>query len=276
MLVLERVKSTPALDLFRLDSRIAFITGAAGHLGRSMAKGLAEVGMHVILAGRNEEKLRTLADELLIEGLKASVVVVDVRDGESIKRAFTRVAEEHRRLHVLINNAYEGGSGTMETSSAESFARAYEVAVIGAFQCIVAAKPLLKAAVLETGHASIINIASMYGIVSPDLRIYDVQGDSNPPFYGVAKAGLLQLTRYAACEYATEGIRVNAISPGSFPNPAIRSRHAGFYERLCTKIPLGRTGEPEELKGAVVFLASDASTFVTGANLVVDGGWTVW
>jgi len=276
MLMLERVKSTPALDLFHLDGRIAFITGAAGHLGRSMAKGLAEAGAHVVLAGRKEENLRALANELLAEGRKADVVVIDVENEESVQRAFARVAEDHGRLHVLVNNAYEGAGGTMETSSVESFARAYEVAVIGAFRCIVAAKPLLKAAVLETGHASIINIASMYGIVSPDLRIYDSQEESNPPFYGAAKAGLIQLTRYAACEYAKEGIRVNAISPGPFPKPLIRVQNPGFHERLCAKTPLGRTGEPEELKGVVVFLASDAATFVTGANLVVDGGWTVW
>jgi NAD(P)-dependent dehydrogenase (short-subunit alcohol dehydrogenase family) len=274
--MLERVKSTLALDLFHLDGRIAFITGAAGHLGRSMAKGLAEAGAHVVLAGRKEENLRALANELLAEGRKADVVVIDVENEESVQRAFARVAEDHGRLHVLVNNAYEGAGGTMETSSVESFARAYEVAVIGAFRCIVAAKPLLKAAVLETGHASIINIASMYGIVSPDLRIYDSQEDSNPPFYGAAKAGLIQLTRYAACEYAKEGIRVNAISPGPFPKPLIRVQNPGFHERLCAKTPLGRTGEPEELKGVVVFLASDAATFVTGANLVVDGGWTVW
>jgi NAD(P)-dependent dehydrogenase (short-subunit alcohol dehydrogenase family) len=274
--MLERVKSTLALDLFHLDGRIAFITGAAGHLGRSMAKGLAEAGAHVVLAGRKEENLRALANELLAEGRKADVVVIDVENEESVQRAFARVAEDHGRLHVLVNNAYEGAGGTMETSSVESFARAYEVAVIGAFRCIVAAKPLLKAAVLETGHASIINIASMYGIVSPDLRIYDSQEESNPPFYGAAKAGLIQLTRYAACEYAKEGIRVNAISPGPFPKPLIRVQNPGFHERLCAKTPLGRTGEPEELKGVVVFLASDAATFVTGANLVVDGGWTVW
>jgi len=276
MLMLERVKSTLALDLFHLDGRIAFITGAAGHLGRSMAKGLAEAGAHVVLAGRKEENLRALANELLAEGRKADVVVIDVENEESVQRAFARVAEDHGRLHVLVNKAYEGAGGTMETSSVESFARAYEVAVIGAFRCIVAAKPLLKAAVLETGHASIINIASMYGIVSPDLRIYDSQEESNPPFYGAAKAGLIQLTRYAACEYAKEGIRVNAISPGPFPKPLIRVQNPGFHERLCAKTPLGRTGEPEELKGVVVFLASDAATFVTGANLVVDGGWTVW
>ena len=276
MLVLERVKSTRALDLFRMHGRIALITGAAGHLGRSMAWGLAEAGAHVILAGRNEDKLRMLVDELQAEGLKADAVTLDVRDAGSVQQAFAHIAREHKRLHVLVNNAYEGDTGTMDTSSAESFANAYEVAVIGAFRCMVAAKPLLIAAVRETGHASVINIASMYGLVSPDLRIYDSQEESNPPFYGSAKAALLQLTRYAACEYAREGIRVNAISPGPFPKPEVRAQNPAFHQQLCAKTPLGRTGEPEELKGAVVFLASDAATYVTGANILVDGGWTVW
>ena len=241
-----------------------------------MARGLAEAGAHVILAGRNEAKLKILADELGAEGLKADAVILDVRDAVSVQQAFTHIARKHKRLHVLVNNAYEGDSGTMDTSSAESFAKAYEVAVIGAFRCIVAAKPLLIAAVRETGHASVINIASMYGIVSPDLRIYDSREESNPPFYGAAKAALIQLTRYAACEYAKEGIRVNAISPGPFPKPEVRAQHPEFYQRLCAKTPLGRMGEPEELKGVLVFLASDASTFITGANVVVDGGWTAW
>lgn len=274
--MLERVKSTAAPELFRLDNLVAFVTGAAGHLGRGIACGLAEAGAHVILAGRNKEKLKELHDELSTQGLKASFVAVDVREEISVRQAFTYVAEAHGRLHVLVNNAYEGAGGTMETSSIESFAKSYEVAVIGAFQCITFAMPLLRAAVCERGHASVINVASMYGVVSPDLRIYDSPGESNPPFYGAAKAGLIQLTRYAACEYAKEGIRVNAISPGPFPKPAIRAQHPRFWQQLCLKTPLGRTGEPEEIKGAVIFLASDASTFVTGINLVVDGGWTAW
>jgi len=274
--MLERVKSTMALDLFRMDGRIALITGATGHLGRSMARGLAEAGAHVILTSRNEAKLKILADELRTEGLKADAVILDVRDAGSVQQAFTHIAREYKRLYVLVNNAYEGDSGTMDTSLAEFFAKAYEVAVLGAFRCIVAAKPLLIAAVREIGHASVINIASMYGIVSPDLRIYDSREESNPPFYGAAKAALVQLTRYAACEYAKEGIRVNAISPGPFPKTEVRTQHPKFYQRLCAKTPLGRTGEPEELKGALVFLASDASTFITGANVIVDGGWTAW
>ncbi len=274
--MLNRLKSTPAPDLFRLDGRVALITGAAGHLGRHIAQGLAEAGAHVVLTGRKEKKLKALADEFLSKRLKASAVVLDVRDNESVQRAFSQVAEEYGRLHVLVNNAYEGVGGTMEMSSIESFIKAYDVAVVGAFRCIVAAVPLLKAAVRETGHASAINIASMYGLVSPDLRIYDSQEESNPPFYGSAKAALLQLTRYAACEYAREGIRVNAISPGPFPKSEVRAQNPAFHQRLCAKTPLGRTGEPEELKGAVVFLASDAATYVTGANILVDGGWTAW
>ena len=274
--VLQRLKSTPALRLFRLDGRVAFVTGAAGHLGESIAWGLAEAGAQVILAGRNEVRLGALAERLLAAKLRASVVVVDVTDGESVRQAFVRVSEEQKCLHVLVNNAYEGPGGTLETSSAESFAQAYEVAVVGAFRCISAAKPLLRAAARETGHASIINVASMYGIVSPDLRVYDSDDESNPPFYGSAKAALLHLTRYVACEYARHGIRANAISPGPFPKRAICAENPEFHKRLCDKTPMGRTGEPAELKGAVVFLASDASTYVTGANLVVDGGWTLW
>jgi len=274
--MLERVRSALPSLLFRLEGRVAFISGAAGHLGRSMAKGLAEVGAHVVLAGRTEEKLTALVDEFLAEGLDASAAVVDVTDAEAVQRAFARIREEHGRLDVLLNNAYEGASGTLETASVDAFARAYDVAVIGAFRCIVAAKSLLRSAVQETGNASVINIASMYGVVSPDLRTYDSPEESNPPFYGAAKAALLQLTRYAACEYAREGIRVNAVSPGPFPKSEICTQNPTFHQRLCAKTPLGRVGEAEELKGVVVFLASDAATYVTGINVPVDGGWTAW
>lgn len=276
MKMLSRLKSTTAPDLFRLDGRVAFITGATGQLGKCMAQGLGEAGAHVVLTGRNERKLRALVDEFSSKMLKASMIVLDVTDNKMVQCAFSQVAEEHGRLHILVNNAYEGGSGTMKTSSTESFAKAYDVAVAAAFRCFMAAVPILKAAVCEMGHASVINIASMYGIVSPDLRIYNSPEESNPPFYGAAKAALLQLTRYAACEYAKEGIRVNAISPGPFPKPEICTQNPAFYRKLCERTPMGRTGEPEELKGAVVFLASDAANYMTGTNIVVDGGWTAW
>jgi len=230
----------------------------------------------VVLAGRDGERLEALQGELSSEGLQCSVSVVDVTDEQMVKHSFSGIARVHGRLDVLVNNAYEGPGGTMKTASAENFLRAYDVGVVGAFRCIDAARALLRTAAEDTGHASIINIASMYGVVSPDLRVYDSLEKSNPPFYGSAKAALIQLTRYAAVEYAREGVRVNAVSPGPFPKQELQVVNPAFHQRLCARIPLGRTGEPDELKGVVVFLASDAATYVTGANLPVDGGWTAW
>jgi len=115
----------------------------------------------------------------------------------------------------------------------------------------------------------------MYGVVSPDPRIYGDSGYDNPPNYGAGKAAIIQFTRYAACHLAAKGIRVNAISPGPFPNPKVQE-NKWFISNLKNKVPLGRIGQPGDLKGAVVFLASEGSSYITGQNIVVDGGWTVW
>ena len=123
---------------------------------------------------------------------------------------------------------------------------------------------------------SIVNVSSMYGMVSPQPSLYaEHERFHNPPGYGAAKAGLLQFTRYAATHLAAKGIRVNALSPGAFPSPQVQ-RSEGFVRALEQRVPLGRIGQPEELGGAVVFLLSDASSYMTGHNLVVDGGWTTW
>jgi NAD(P)-dependent dehydrogenase (short-subunit alcohol dehydrogenase family) len=127
-----------------------------------------------------------------------------------------------------------------------------------------------------TGGASVVNIASMYGSVSPDPSIYGTSGANNPPSYGAAKAGLIQFTKYAACHLAAEGIRVNCISPGPFPAKRYLDQDPEFKGRLQKKVPMGRTGDPQELQGPLLFLASDASSYVTGINLPVDGGWTAW
>jgi NAD(P)-dependent dehydrogenase (short-subunit alcohol dehydrogenase family) len=274
--LLGRVRSAPGERLFRLDGRVAFISGAAGHLGRAMAAALAEAGAHVVLNGRREEALAPVRDALAERGLAASAVAFDVRDTEAVERGFAEVAERHGRLDVLVNNAYAGPTGTVGSSTPDDFQAAYDVAVTGAFRCFSAARPLLRAAAAEAGHASVVNVASMYGWVSPDPRIYGDSGMNSPPFYGAAKGGLLQLTRYLAAHAAAESIRVNAVSPGPFPPERVRTADPAFHDKLRGKVPLGRVGEAEELKGAVLFLASDASTFVTGINLPVDGGWTAW
>jgi NAD(P)-dependent dehydrogenase (short-subunit alcohol dehydrogenase family) len=274
--VLQRLPHTPAPRLFRLDGRVAFVSGAAGHLGRSIASGLAESGAHVILNGRGAAVLGDLRDSLVEEGLSASVAAFDVRDAEAVQRGFAEIEAEHGRLDVLVNNAYAGPTGTLETATPEDFQSAYDVAVTGAFRCFAAARGLLGSAAAKAGHASVVNVASMYGWVSPDPRIYGTSGMNNPPFYGAAKGGLLQLTRYMAAHAAAEGIRVNAVSPGPFPPDRVRTADPDFHRALREKVPLGRVGEADEMKGAVLFLASDASSYVTGINLPVDGGWTAW
>ena len=121
----------------------------------------------------------------------------------------------------------------------------------------------------------LINIASMYGIVSPDPGIYGDSGFDSPANYGAGKAAIIQFTRYLACHYGRFGVRANTVSPGAFPSPEVQ-KNSLFMEKLCSKNPLGRIGKPEELKGVVIFLASQASAYVTGQNIPVDGGWTAW
>src|SRR5213596_2959714 len=156
------------------------------------------------------------------------------------------------------------------------FEQPYRVNVVAAFQIVKAALPLLRAAAKLTAGASVVNIASMYGSVSPDPTIYGSSGANNPPSYGSAKAGLIQFTKYAACHFARERIRVNCISPGPFPAQQYLDNDPEFHGRLRSKTPLARTGDPREMQGPLLFLASDASSYVTGINLPVDGGWTAW
>lgn len=274
--LLDRVRRAQGERLFRLDGRVAFVSGAAGHLGRGVAVALAEAGAHVVLNGRREEVLAPVREAVAERGLAASVVAFDVRDSDAVEQGFAEVGERHGRLDVLVNGAYAGPTSTLETATPEDFHAAFDVTVTGAFRCFTAARPLLRAAAEQTGHASVVNVASMYGSVSPDPRVYGTSGMNNPPFYGAAKGGLLQLTRYLAVHAAPDSIRVNAVSPGPFPPPPVRTANPQFHDQLRAKVPMGRVGEAGELKGAVLFLASDASSFVTGIDLRVDGGWTAW
>jgi NAD(P)-dependent dehydrogenase (short-subunit alcohol dehydrogenase family) len=256
------------LTTFSLTGRVALVTGGAGHLGRAICRGLAEAGARVLVNGRDSAKARAFAEALRQDGHAAEAWPFDVTDQPSIDRAFGRIA----RLDILVNNAVQSQTGTIATIPASEFAPVFATAVLAAYAMSRAAVPLMR-----TAGGSIVNIASMYGVVSPDPRIYGVSGYDNPPSYGPAKAGLIQLTRYLACHLAADKIRVNAVSPGAFP--PLRDLEAGqpaFLRRLEERIPLQRVGRPEELSSVVVFLAGDAASYVTGANIPVDGGWTVW
>lgn len=265
------------INLFRLDGRVALVTGAYGHLGKSMAYGLAEAGAQVIVNGRSPEKLALLASEMMGKGYKVTVASGDVTEEQDLKRVIELVTADYNCLDIIINNAYAGRTGTVATSSIGDFSQAYQITVTAAFRIVQLAQPLLEIAASRLpGGASVINIASMYGMVSPDPAIYGDSGSNSPPYYGAAKAGLIQLTRYLACHLASSKIRVNCISPGPFPPPEISQNQPAFYAELCRKNPMHRIGFSDELKGAVLFLASDAASYVTGVNLPVDGGWTAW
>lgn len=262
------------MDIFSLHGKVALVTGATGYLGKSMALGLCAAGAHVFVNSRNDREANDLCSILQRKGLHATAAVFDIKDEDQIKRFF-----EHKfagNLDILVNNAYSGGGGTIEVCEGTDYMDSYDVTVVAAHRLIKHSLSNLRMAAKSNGYASIINISSMYGVVSPNLRIYDSSYESNPPYYGAAKAALIQWTRYASCEFGREGIRVNSISPGAFPSQEVQSSKAQLVERINEKIPMGRIGRTEEIIGPLVFLASSASSYVNGANLVVDGGWTSW
>ena len=249
------------------------MTGSTGHLGTAIARGMSNAGATVLLVSRSVEKLMDQTAKLKSAGGTVHPFPCNITEDPQRRTVLKEIAERFGRLDGIINNAYAPPKG----KSAEAFMEAYDISVASVWALVNGARELLsEAAAHNRGGASIVNVASMYGMVSPDIRMYSELTSPNPPFYGAAKAGLLQLTRYLACELGLQNIRVNSISPGPFPAPPVAEKDPEFIQRLGTRNPLGRIGDPDELIGPVLFLLSDASSYITGANLCVDGGWTAW
>lgn len=261
-----------ALKQFRLDGRAAFVSGAAGHLGRAMTTALADAGAAVIINGRNDARLVAFENELASAGHTVTRAAFDVADLDTSRKFFAGLD----RLDILVNNAVAMTPKPFDALTAGDFDETYRSAVTAAFEAVRAALPALRAGVAVAGEASVINVASMYGAVSPDKRIYSRPEQASPFHYGPAKAALLQLTRHLAAELGPEHIRVNALVPGPFPRPAVAVSDPDFAQRLAGRTMLARTGEAGEIAGPLLFLASPAASFVTGSSLAVDGGWTAW
>lgn len=265
---------TTVIDKFKLNNKIAIVTGGYSYLGKYFVEALLEAGANVIIAGRDLRKCKNMIKEMekknseyLIEYLE-----IDISNTDSIKKCFKKVYMKFKRIDILVNNAVYSKSNTLEDMTDEEWNYGIDGTLSSAFRCIREIIPYMK----KNLSGSIINISSMYGIVSPDLKIYKNNSfQLNPPSYGAAKSGLIQLTKYSAVSLAKYGIRVNCISPGPFPSDNVQ-KNKKFIAQLSNKVPLGRIGQPEELKSALIFLASDASSYITGHNLVVDGGWTIW
>lgn len=257
-------------QLFDLSGRTALLTGAGGYLGRALADALAEAGARVIASSRNLETARAVASAL--GGQEAGrhlAIRLDHLDEASLERGFADAVSQAGRIDILVNNGHEALGADWSTVTGEQFQRQLGN-LTGYF---LLARRLREHAVARAHPASIILLGSMYGVVGSYPEAYAGVCAASPVAYHALKGGIVQLTRHLAVYWAPDGVRVNCLSPGPFPHP-----HAPpeMVERLKTKSPMGRMGLPHELKGAIVFLASDASSYVTGQNLLVDGGWTAW
>ena len=260
------------LPHFSLQGQTAVVTGGSGHFGIEICKSLINAGARVYALGRTEIRADFVCSSKASHE-RFEYFRVDITDPIAVDQFVSAVIGESG-INILINNAYAGKSGTIGSSSDQEFRDSYEIAMVAANRLIAALTPNLKLGYETHNNASVVNVASMYGIKSPKFDLYDSPKSTNPPFYGAAKAALIQYSRYAACEFARDGIRVNSISPGAFPNLTTQKNDPEFIERLRNNTPMNRIGQPEELANCVLFLASSASSFVTGTNLVVDGGWT--
>ena len=260
-------------NIFSLDGKNIILTGGCGNLGRIMAKNLLDFGANLYIA----DVIDTPLEEL--KGRSVHYIKCDLSDSESIREMLSKVDEDGGHIDVMINNAaYGGGAGgkkmtktRVEDFDDETWLYGLDGTVGVTFRCLREIIPFMK----KNGKGSIVNIASMYGVVAPDHSIYGDTGNNSPITYGAGKAGVVQLTKYMASYLAKDGIRVNSITPGPFPKITPQS-DMEFIEKLNKKTMLGRTGNPSELAGPLVLLCSDASSFMTGANIIVDGGWTAW
>jgi NAD(P)-dependent dehydrogenase (short-subunit alcohol dehydrogenase family) len=252
--------------LFDLGGKTAIVTGGGKGIGRQMAEGLAEAGANVVLCARKAERCEQAASELEALGVRAIGLGCDVRDPEQVQAVVTTAVDELGGVDVLVNNAGTVWGASPEEMPLEGWQKVIDVNLTGVFLFAQAAGRVM----IEKGGGAIVNIASVAGLQGGPPEIM------NTVVYNASKGGVIAFTRDLACKWAQHGIRVNAIAPGWFPSDMsgyVLERHE---ETVKQHIPLGRFGGPQDLKGAVVFLASDASAYVTGHTLVVDGGESAW
>lgn len=253
-------------DLFSCENKIAIVTGGGGLIGREIVKGLYEYGAIVYIADVNDQK----ANEL-IKDTKIKFVYLDITSENSIREAVRTVIQSDGRISILVNGAYPRTKDwglKFESIPFDSWKDNINNHLGGYFLCCQIIAEHMK----HRGGGTIINLASIYGVVSPDFSLYEGTEMTMPAAYSAIKGGIISFTKYLATYYAKNNIRVNSISPGG----VFDGQHSAFVSKYSKKTPLGRMANPSEIIGGVIYLASDASSYVTGQNLVIDGGWTAW
>lgn len=270
------------LKKFDMSGKTAVITGAAGLLGKQFALALAQAGAKVVLADLNAQAAEANALWLREQGLKAISVGVDVTDPVSVQTMVQSALEAFGSVDVLINSAAldpkfdpanvgSQGANAFESYSLDAWRQALDVNLTGTF---LATQAVVRQ-MLTQGQGVVVNICSTYGLAGPDQRLYERPDGSRsfkPAYYSVTKAGVLGFTRYLAAYYAGKKIRVNALTPGGVYN----GHDEVFTSQYSARTVLGRMANIDEMSAAMLFLCSDASSYMTGSNLVVDGGWTAW
>jgi NAD(P)-dependent dehydrogenase (short-subunit alcohol dehydrogenase family) len=267
------------MKLFDLNNKTAIVTGAIGLIGKEHCKALSEAGANVVVADLDEMECQKFSKTLSTESMGISL---DVTNPDSIKDLRDIVLEKFGHIDILVNNAaindmFENPKAASEQSKLENYPlelwqKSIDVNLTGVFLC----SQILGTVMAEQKSGSIINIGSTYGITAPDQSLYIKENGSQsfykPPAYSATKGAVIMFTKYLASYWGHKGVRVNTLSPGGVEN----SQDQFFIQKYSTKTPLGRMAQPGDYKGALIFLASDASTYMTGANLIVDGGWTCW
>jgi len=280
----EQQQNIDVMNLFRLDGRVAVVTGGAGIYGFIIATALAEAGASVVIASRTLAKCEEKAAELRACGYRAVAMPLDLASDESIVALREQVLAEFGQIDILFNNAagrvagsaeelikrgYAAPKATMDGMTRSQWEGAMAINASGLFMCSQVFAEQMRT---QGRGGSIVNISSIYGVVGPTFSIYAGTQMANPPDYAFAKGGIVNFTRYLATYYAPFGIRANCISPGGY----YTGQPEAFVRNYENHTPLGRMARWNDLKGAAVFLASDAAQYITGQNLGVDGGWTAW
>ena len=256
--------------MFKIKNKLFIVTGATGYLGKAICEELAKNSGNIAICSTIKDKAQEFANTLNLKyDTNCIGYELDIANEESIEIVIKSILNDFQRVDCLVNNAFFTGECDFNNFSLPAF----DKGIKGTVRHVALITDKLKKE-LENSKGSIINIASMYGIVSADPRIYKNRKVSFLD-YAIGKSSIIHYTKYAAVQLAKNNIRVNAISPGPFPNDDTK-KDIEFIERLENKIPLGRVGSSKEIAGSVLFLSSDYASYITGHNLIVDGGWTIW